>query len=180
MVSLTDLRAEYAVQEAAWERVRHELAGAEEQLAALRARLLGGKVSEGAVRSQEDVVLELRREGQRLKIALGELAQGMADNEQSDQQNRVRQLQERNEVVKRELDLCRREILKSLLGMAELLRYHQQMAQEKVQVSADIAKLTGEDFGYENYISCAPLHNKDNRGDVQFVVDAIKKIRPVS
>ena len=74
----------------------------------------------------------------------------------------------------------RHELLKSLLGMAELLRRHQRLAEQKVRLTRELAPLTGRDFAYENYISCALLHQRDYTGDIQFVVDTLKKTRPVA
>ena len=64
--------------------------------------------------------------------------------------------------------------------MTELLRRHQRLAEKKVAISQRLTRLDGLDYAYENYLACSLLHKKDFAGDVQFVVETLKKMRPVS
>ena len=180
MPSLAELRSVTVQLEAGLEQLRQRLAEVEDQLAALRAAQRQGRVAGQTIQQQEDLVLELRREIQRRKIAIAEIAEQIAAAEAVEQQDRLRQLGQDNEAIQGELALLRRELLKALLGMAGLLRRHQRLAEQKVRLSRDLAQLTDRDFAYENYISCALLHQQDYTGDIQYVVDTLKKARPVA
>lgn len=146
----------------------------------LRLAQRRGRVSGEALQRHEDAILQLRRDIQRRKILLCDLSEKLALVEAAAKQQALIQLQLANEAAKNELELLRRELCRSLLGISELLRRHQRVAAEKTRVSAELAKLTGHDYAYENYIACAVLHKEDYVGDVQFVVETLKKSRPVA
>lgn len=178
--TLMQMRAERLRLESDLEHLRDQLGIVDDELAELRAIAKRGSVRETEMRQREDAMLEVRREIQRRKIALAEIDDLIFAAEAEDRQNLLRQLALRNEQIKDELDLQRRELLKALLGLADLLRWHQRTASEKLRISGDLSKLDGKNYAYENYIACALLHKQDYDGDAQFVVDTLKKIRPVT
>lgn len=180
MPSLPELRSIKEQLQAGLEQLRQRLGEVEDQLMALRAAHRRGQAASQTLQQHEDLVLELRREIQRRKIAVGEIEEQLAAAEASEQQDTLRQLQQENEAAQGELALLRRELLKALLGMSGLLRHHQRLSDDKTRLTRDLARLTGHDYAYENYISCALLHKQDYTGDVQYVVDTLKKIRPVT
>lgn len=151
-----------------------------EQWLKLRARRRPSASTDSALARLTQMMDMDRREMEDTTVLVDEMDEQINRAEEETLRQQAKRLQSTDEKLKDELELARAEILQLLRALAGPLRRHQELAKQKKRVSQELTELTNKDNGYANYIDCALLRKPDYSGDLEFVVETLKKARVVA
>jgi chromosome segregation ATPase len=179
-VSSTELEVSRTRLEAALGEAVSRYTDLKERLTGLQAQRNLGKGSAITLSQLGQQVQEASREVERRRASLAALDIEMRHTRRDRDANRVRELQEADEALRAQLEALRAELVEGLTAMADLFRMHAQLVEKKDQVARELSQATGKDCRYTNYIDCAVLRRPEYEGDVEFVVEAIKRLRVVA
>lgn len=92
----------------------------------------------------------------------------------------IEAVEKHDERLATELDQLRLEILSKLTALAEPIRRHQRLAEQKARMAQELSILTGRDRSYTNYLDCALLRKAEYLGDAKYVIEFLKGVRAVT
>lgn len=150
------------------------------KFATLQSQRNLGKTSVVALSRLGEQVQAASREVERRRASIAALEEEIRRAHLEEESSRLRQLQEADVILKDRLEAVRAEITSQLAGLADLLRLHSQLVEKKDRVARELWQLSGKDCRYANYIDCAILRKSEYEGDLEYAVEAIKRLRVVA
>jgi len=179
-VTPTPMEANKARLEAALDDAIANYTEVKQRLSSLQAQRNLGKSSAATLSRLGEQLQQASREVERRRASLASLEEEIRRSRFERDASRARQLQETDDALRVQLESVRAEILHSLVGLADLFRLHAQLAERKDRAARELSHATGKDCKYANYIDCAILRKADFEGDLEYVVETVKRLRVVA
>lgn|GEM_PF-5324599 len=179
-MTLVEMEANKARLEAALDEAVANYTKLKQRLSSLQSQRNLGKASIVTLSALGEQVQAASREVERRRLSLAALESDIRRAQAEQASSRLMQLQQADARLKENLETVRGEIVNGLLGLADLLRQHAQLVEKKDRVARELSQVSGKDCRYANYIDCAILRKPEYHGDLEYVVETLKRLRVVA